>query len=257
MPCALGEAQVAREISVPTMFSQADHPEAELPCPSQLPIDGSPGPRSNPGGTPRSPSGSPEPQGSLRLERPPPPGPEKGTLDLQLLSQESEAAMREWLRGPQGACVPQLDSMLPYLPPTLCSLRVLSSLLLCKKALEHKAVSLVASRAAGARPEPQAGTLQALLGVVQRQLQDNPAYLLLKTRFLAAFTLPALLATLSPCGVHTTLSAIRVGPESEDEDLLGELGLEDKVRQLGCTSSRMQVATSPVQVRVLVPALIL
>jgi snRNA-activating protein complex subunit 4 len=147
--------------------------------------------------------------------------------------------------------------MLPYLPPTLCSLRVLSSLLLCKKALEHKAVSLVASRAAGARPEPQAGTLQALLGVVQRQLQDNPAYLLLKTRFLAAFTLPALLATLSPCGVHTTLSAIRVGPESEDEDLLGELGLEDKVRQLGCTSSRMQVATSPIQVRVLVPALIL
>ncbi|XP_034520704.1 snRNA-activating protein complex subunit 4 isoform X1 [Ailuropoda melanoleuca] len=210
-----GGAQVASEISVPRVPSQAtllaDHPEAKPPWSSQPPLQADTDPGSGPGGTPGSP-GSGGLTGPLSLERPPPPrpGPERCALDLDLLSQESEAVVREWLRGQQGVCVPPLGSRLPYQPPALCSLRALSGLLLHKEALEQRAASLVPCGAAGA--------LQALLEQVQRQLQDSPAYLLLKARFLAAFTLPALLATLSPHGVPTTLSvATRADTESEDD----------------------------------------
>uniref|UniRef100_A0A8C9P0H4 snRNA-activating protein complex subunit 4 n=1 Tax=Spermophilus dauricus TaxID=99837 RepID=A0A8C9P0H4_SPEDA len=186
------------------------------------------------------------PGGPLGLEKPQLSGSEKGVLDLSLLSLESEAATRQWLRGQQGVHVPPLGNRLPYQPPTLSSLRALSNLLLHKKALEHKASSLVASGAAGA--------LQASLELVRRQLQDNPAYLLLKARFLAAFTLPALLATLAPHGIRTTLSvATRASSESEDEDLLSELDLEDRDNWLGCAPSRTQArpaTTVPIQVRV-------
>lgn len=237
-----GGAQVASEISVPRIPSQAtllaDHPEAKPPWSSQPPLQADTDPGSGPGGTPGSP-GSGGLTGPLSLERPPPPrpGPERCALDLDLLSQESEAAVREWLRGQQGVCVPPLGSRLPYQPPALCSLRALSGLLLHKKALEQRATSLVPCGAAGA--------LQALLGQVQRQLQDSPAYLLLKARFLAAFTLPALLATLSPHGVPTTLSVTtRADPESEDD--LGEVELVGD-----CSTSGLQArpaATIPVQV---------
>ncbi|CAD7667801.1 unnamed protein product [Nyctereutes procyonoides] len=231
-PAFPGEAQVAREIAMPRIPSQAtllaDHPEAK-PCrSSQPPMQAESGPGETPG-SPR-PGGLP---GPLGLERPPPPRPrpEKGALDLDLLSQESEAAVREWLRGKQGVCVPPLGSRLPYQPPALCSLRALSGLLLHKKTLEQRATSLMPSGAAGA--------LQASLGQVRRQLQDSPAYLLLKARFLAAFTLPALLATLSPHGVPTTLSvATRADPESEDD--LGEL-------ELTCGPQAGPAATIPVQ----------
>lgn len=175
----------------------------------------------------------------LGLEKPPLPGPEKGILDLGLLSQESEAATWEWLRGQRGVFVPPLETRLPYQPPALCSLRALSSLLLRRAALEHKASLLVASRAA--RP----GAWQASLELVRRQLQDNPAYLLLKARFLAVFTLPALLATLPPDGVPTTLlAATRTGPESKDEDSLSELETEDEDRDEWLARP---VSTSPVQ----------
>lgn len=178
------------------------------------------------------------------MERPPPPqrGPEKDALDLSLLSQESEPAVQEWLRGQRGVCVPPLGSRLPYQPPALCGLRALSGLLLHKKALEHRAAALV--------PGGAAGTLQASRGWVRKQLQDSPAYLLLKARFLAAFTLPALLATLPPPGVRTTLSVARPTLGSEDEDL-EELARSNGSRQpVGASSSAQagSAATPPVQV---------
>ncbi|XP_004757021.2 snRNA-activating protein complex subunit 4 [Mustela putorius furo] len=225
-----GEAQAAREIAEPRIPSQtmtADRPEARHPSGSRLPLQAGTGPGSGPGGTPGSPGpgGLTGPLGPERL-RPPRPGAERGALDLDLLSQESEAAVREWLRGQQGVCVPPLGTRLPYQPPALYSLRALSGLLLHKKALERKATSLTSSGAAGA--------LQASLGQVHRQLQDSPAYLLLKARFLATFTLPALLATLSPHGVPTTLSvATRAEPESESD--LEELELRD-----GCSAGGPQ-----------------
>ncbi|XP_058380457.1 snRNA-activating protein complex subunit 4 isoform X2 [Diceros bicornis minor] len=238
------EAQVAGETAAPRTSSQAtllaDHPEAEPPQSSQLPPQSGPGP----GGTLGSPSEPGEPRGPLALERlpAPRPGPEKGALDLGLLSQESEAAVREWLRGQRGVCVPALGSRLPYQPPALCSLRALSGLLLHKEALEHRAASLVPGGAAGA--------LQTSLGRVRRQFQDNPAYLLLRARFLAAFALPALLATLPPHGVPTTLSATTRADSASEDDSLGELEFTDGGRRRGCSVSSPQAepaATAPIQ----------
>ncbi|KAL6034282.1 hypothetical protein STEG23_015024, partial [Scotinomys teguina] len=181
-----------------------------------------------------------EPKGPQSQEIPPTSGPEKKALDLSLLSQESEAATLTWLKGYQGACVPPLGSRMPYQPPSLCSLRALSSLLFHKKDLEQKASSLVASQAAESQSEPKAGALQTSLGLIQRQFRDNPAYLLLKTRFLAIFSLPALLATLPPNSVPTTLSpAMAVGSESDNEDL-GDLELKDRAKQLDCLACGIQ-----------------
>uniref|UniRef100_A0A287B0D4 snRNA-activating protein complex subunit 4 n=1 Tax=Sus scrofa TaxID=9823 RepID=A0A287B0D4_PIG len=229
-PSCPGEAQVAGEASVPRTLSPAkplaDHPEAE-PCgSSQLPLPGG----LSPGGAPTRHQG---------LERPPPPwpGPEKGAPDLRLLSQESEAAVRGWLTGQRGVCVPPLASRLPYQPPTLCSLRALSGLLLHKKALEHRAASLVPSGAAGAQ--------QAPLGQVRERLQSSPAYLLLKARFLAAFALPALLATLPPHGVPTTLSAAAGVDSESDDDSLDELELADNGGPLGGWPSGRQGSAAP------------
>lgn len=191
-----------------------------------------------------------EPKGPQGHKTPPTSGHEKKTLNLNLLSQESEAVTLAWLKGCQGACVPPLGSRMPYQPPSLCSLRALSSLLLHKKDLEQKASSLVASQVAGPQTEPEPGALQTSLELVQRQFRDNPAYLLLKTRFLAIFSLPALLATLPPSSVPTTLSAaMAVGSESDSEDL-GDLELKDRALQLDCPTCRVQAdpaATAAIQ----------
>lgn len=228
-PPAPGEAQVAGETASQAALL-ADDPEAR---PSQLPAPRGAGPENGPVGTAGSASEPGETRGPPDLERHPPPrlGPEKGTLDLGLLSQESEVAVREWLRGQRGVCTPPLRSRLPYQPPSLCSLRALSGLLLHKKTLERRAASL-------AGPGGSAGALEASRG----QLQRSPAYLLLKARFLAAFTLPALLATLPPRGVSTTLSAaVSVDTESEgaesDGDSLGRLELPDGHGQPGRRAS--------------------
>lgn len=230
----LGEAQVARPASVPRMTSQADSPETGAPRPGQLPAGDGRSPRKEPGGV--AVAGS----RPLGLERPPLPGPEKRALDLGLLCLDSEAATWEWwLRGQRGVCISPLETRLPYQPPGLCSLRALSRLLLRRAALERKASSLVLDRVAG----PAAW--QASLELVRRQLQDNPAYLLLKARFLAVFTLPALLATLPPDGVPTTLSAAtRTGPDDED---LSELEPEDGDRdeQPHCISHGTQARSAP------------
>ncbi|XP_058928886.2 snRNA-activating protein complex subunit 4 isoform X2 [Kogia breviceps] len=219
-----GEARAAEGTSVPRTSSQAtalaDDSEAEPP-----------GTTSGPG----------EPRRPLGPEGPPPPWPrpEKSAVDLGLLSQEGEEAVREWLRGWQGVHVPPLGSRLSYQPPTLCSLRALSGLLLRKKALEHRASSLVPGGAAGA--------LQASLGRVRERLRDSPAYLLLRVRFTAAFALPALLATLSPRGVPTTLSvATRYRPESDSDDSsLGELELVGG--QPGGSAGGARTAATPAQ----------
>ncbi|XP_015427843.1 PREDICTED: snRNA-activating protein complex subunit 4 [Myotis davidii] len=242
-----GQGQANRDAE-PGPASRADLEALSPAPPPQIPAEAQPcqlplPPGAGPGRTLLSPA---EPEGTrapLGLERPPPPqrGPEKDALDLSLLSQESEPAVQEWLRGQRGVCVPPLGSRLPYQPPALCGLRALSGLLLHKKALEHRAAALV--------PGGAAGTLQASRGGVREQLQDSPAYLLLKARFLAAFPLPALLATLPPPGVRTTLSAARPTSGSEDEDM-EELAHSDSSRQPVRASSSAQAgpaATPPVQ----------
>ncbi|NXG25195.1 SNPC4 protein, partial [Grallaria varia] len=141
---------------------------------------------------------------------------EKNLLDFSLISLEDEGLVREWLSGKQGVQVPSLQTRLPYLPPFLSNLKTLSKLLLQKAALEEQASSLLpsdASQDGGTR-----NVFHAVGELVQQKLGDNPAYLLLKARFLAAFTLPAVLATLPPPKVTTTLSASRKQYEESDEE---------------------------------------
>ncbi|NXI14474.1 SNPC4 protein, partial [Irena cyanogastra] len=146
---------------------------------------------------------------------------EKNLLDFSLISLEDQGLVREWLSGIQGVQVPSLQTRLPYLPPFLCSIKTLSKLLLQKTALEEQAASLLPSEASG-----DGGTgdvFRAVGELVQQKLGDNPAYLLLKARFLAAFTLPAVLATLPPPKVTTTLSGVgKQHEESDDEEWLSE-----------------------------------
>ena len=202
-----GEVLAAGETSAPTTPSQetslAHHPVTGPCCSSPPPLHGAPG----------AASGPKEPR-PLDLEEPPLSwlGLENEALALSLLSQESEAAAQEWLWGQRGVPAPTPGSRLAYQPPMLCSLRALSGLLLRKKDLEHGAAVLA--------PSGPASALQASLGRVRERLRDSPAYLLLRARFLAAVTLPALRATLSPRGIPTTLS-VSTGPDPEtDSDQL-------------------------------------
>ncbi|NXC58206.1 SNPC4 protein, partial [Aleadryas rufinucha] len=146
---------------------------------------------------------------------------EKNLLDFSLVSLEDEELVKEWLSGKRGVQVPSLQTRLPYLPPFLCTIKTLSKLLVQKAALEEQAASLLPSEASGA-----GGTgdvFHAIGELVQQKLGDNPAYLLLKARFLAAFTLPAVLATLPPPKVTTTLSGSgKQHEESDDEEWQSE-----------------------------------
>uniref|UniRef100_A0A8C3V7X9 snRNA-activating protein complex subunit 4 n=1 Tax=Catharus ustulatus TaxID=91951 RepID=A0A8C3V7X9_CATUS len=136
---------------------------------------------------------------------------EKNLLDFSLISLEDEGLVKEWLTGKQGVQVPPLQTRLPYLPPFLCSIKTLSKLLVQKAALEEQAASLLP-------PEATGDVFHAIGELVQQKLGDNPAYLLLKARFLAAFTLPAVLATLPPPKMTTTLSASRKQREDSDDE---------------------------------------
>lgn len=141
---------------------------------------------------------------------------EKNLLEFSLISLEDEGLVKEWLTGKQGVQVPPLQTRLPYLPPFLCSIKTLSKLLVQKAALEEQAASLLPPEATG-----DGGTgdvFHAIGELVQQKLGDNPAYLLLKARFLAAFTLPAVLATLPPPKMTTTLSASRKQREDSDDE---------------------------------------
>ncbi|KAF2982309.1 hypothetical protein EK904_004915 [Melospiza melodia maxima] len=145
---------------------------------------------------------------------------QKNLLDFSLISLEDQGLVKEWLSGKQGVQVPPLQTRLPYLPPFLCSIKTLSRLLMQKAALEVQAAPLLASEASG---DGGTGDLFHAIGeLVQQKLGDNPAYLLLKARFLAAFTLPAVLATLSPPRVTTTVSAGNQLEESDEEELESE-----------------------------------
>ncbi|XP_075761685.1 snRNA-activating protein complex subunit 4 isoform X2 [Pelodiscus sinensis] len=156
----------------------------------------------------------------------PAPSAEKNLLDVSLISLEDEASVKEWLRGKRGIQVPALKTGLSYLPPFLCNLKTLSRLLLQKAALEQSVSCLGTFAECG---DGDAGIdLPAVRELVRQKLSDNPAYLLLKARFLATFTLPAALATLPPPRVTTTLSrSWQQSSESEEEESLTDKELSE------------------------------
>ncbi|XP_019366347.1 PREDICTED: snRNA-activating protein complex subunit 4 isoform X1 [Gavialis gangeticus] len=154
------------------------------------------------------------------LPQPSPPRGEKSPLDYSLITLEGEALVKEWLKETPGVSVPTGKNRLPYLPPFICNLKTLSRLLLQKKTLEQNALALVSAE------KSQDGDTQADLHpireLVRQKLGGNPAYLMLKARFLAAFTLPAVLATLPPPKVTTTLSKRRPSQEGDGDLSLSE-----------------------------------
>ncbi|KAM4889768.1 snRNA-activating protein complex subunit 4 isoform 1-T2 [Sylvia borin] len=187
--------------------------------PGNSPCSGAQARRNRPiASKPPSADGPPEPSTSSA---------QKNLLDFSLISLEDEGLVKEWLSGKEGVQVPSLQTRLPYLPPFLCTIKTLSKLLVQKAALEEQAASLLPSEASG---DGATGDVFHAIGeLVQQKLGDNPAYLLLKARFLAAFTLPAVLATLPPPRVRTTLSAIgKEDEESDDEEWQSEKMFEEE-----------------------------
>ncbi|XP_070811616.1 snRNA-activating protein complex subunit 4 [Pituophis catenifer annectens] len=144
----------------------------------------------------------------------------------RLLSLEAEPAVKAWAKESQGVRAPSLGRGLPYLPPFLCSLKTLSALLLNKPSLEQSAASLLDPE--GRREEASQADLEALRHTVRQKLQDNPAYQLLRERFLAAFSFPAALAALPPPRVATTLSGGRWWESSQGEESSSSLEEEEE-----------------------------
>nr|XP_028570775.1 snRNA-activating protein complex subunit 4 [Podarcis muralis]XP_028570777.1 snRNA-activating protein complex subunit 4 [Podarcis muralis]XP_028570778.1 snRNA-activating protein complex subunit 4 [Podarcis muralis] len=153
---------------------------------------------------------------------------DKITPDYSFISLKEAAVTKEWAKGGPAMLQPSL----PYMPAFLCSLKALSMLLLNKGALEHSVVSLVASGEEVEGPgQPDRNT--QLRAMVQQNLQDNPAYQLLRSRFLATFTFPAALAALAPSRVTTTLSGNEWGKSSQEEDSCASLSLSEEEEEEG------------------------
>ncbi|XP_066569062.1 snRNA-activating protein complex subunit 4 isoform X2 [Amia ocellicauda] len=121
---------------------------------------------------------------------------DKTAVDLNLMFVEEVSQVKEWLKGKGGVQLPNLNVALPYLPPFTCNLKTLSGLLVRKECLERSASALVSAE--GGQDGSQAVEVEAIRRVVAENLGNNPAYLLLKARFLSCFTLPAFLATVPP-----------------------------------------------------------
>ncbi|XP_041098869.1 snRNA-activating protein complex subunit 4 isoform X2 [Polyodon spathula] len=148
-----------------------------------------------------------------------PPGPpststakaDKVSVDLNLMFQEDEDLVKEWLRGKGGVSLPKLNVAVPYLPPSVFNLTTLLRLLEQKKSLEEKASILISG--AGREDGRSETQVDAIRSLVAEKLENNPAYLLLKARFLACFTLPAFLATVPPVSVTTTAPKFQDDPD--------------------------------------------
>ncbi|XP_061116595.1 snRNA-activating protein complex subunit 4-like isoform X2 [Conger conger] len=117
------------------------------------------------------------------------------SIDPGLISAEDASHVAEWMRGKGGVKLPPLDVTLPYLPPFVSSLSTLMALLKCKSHLERCASSLLSS---GGESSGDGAAETGIRRLVAERLSSNPAYLLLKARFLSCFSLPAFLATVPP-----------------------------------------------------------
>uniref|UniRef100_A0A8C9Y300 snRNA-activating protein complex subunit 4 n=1 Tax=Sander lucioperca TaxID=283035 RepID=A0A8C9Y300_SANLU len=148
---------------------------------------------------------------------PPPLRREALKFDPSLMFLEPQDAVQDWLSGQGGVVVPGLSVALPYLPPFVSSLSTLSALLRAKKSLTKSFLKLSA---------PQVDEIVAVARrLVAERFSSNPAYQLLKARFLSCFTVPALLAAVQPIGEKTA------GKEEEEEDEVDVKTLKERGRR--------------------------
>ncbi|KAJ3603877.1 hypothetical protein NHX12_028618 [Muraenolepis orangiensis] len=122
--------------------------------------------------------------------------------------------VQRWLSGAGGVTVPGLGVALPYLPPFVSSLDTLHALMSVKEGLEETAFQLLTpavtpdpgpdheycrgSCGETSHPSDPSANVAAVRRLVAKHCAANPAYQMLKARFLSCFTLPALLATFKP-----------------------------------------------------------
>ncbi|XP_073455760.1 snRNA-activating protein complex subunit 4 isoform X2 [Aquarana catesbeiana] len=152
---------------------------------------------------------------------------QKKILDLKLISLEEETSVKEWLQGKQGVEAPKQKMTIPYLPPSICTLKTFSRLLLEKKTLEENAFKLLPFSDITGVSSPQ---MQATVrDMVEERLKDNLAYQLIKQRFLSAFTIPGFLAVLPP----THVSSKQEDSDEEIEDLMNSETTKVEVTRKG------------------------
>uniref|UniRef100_A0A667X2L0 Small nuclear RNA activating complex, polypeptide 4 n=1 Tax=Myripristis murdjan TaxID=586833 RepID=A0A667X2L0_9TELE len=145
---------------------------------------------------------------------PPPLRREALNFDPSLMFKEPREAVLDWLSGRKGVVVAGLDMALPYLPPFVSSLNTLSTLLCTKKALTRSALHILPQNQEEQEEEECVALVRQL---VAERFATNPAYQLLKARFLSCFTVPALLATIEPTGRSSEPRPAEEEEEQEEE----------------------------------------
>ncbi len=129
-----------------------------------------------------------------------------------LIFPEQSSEVDDWMNGKGGIPLPHLEMSLPYLPPSAASINTLTSLLKVKQSLLAAAVNLLPAEYQNYRDEE--AQVAAIRKMIAERFASNPAYQLLKARFLSCFTLPALLATINP-SVKCELPTDNNGDEDE------------------------------------------
>ncbi|XP_061672683.1 snRNA-activating protein complex subunit 4 [Syngnathoides biaculeatus] len=166
--------------------------------------------------------------------------PEVGlNIDPSLVFSGSPAVVVDWLGGRGGVAVPESGVSLPYLPPCGSSLNALAAVLADKTKNARAAERLVrrSDCAAQATPEATADETVCLLrALVRERLGSNPAFRLLKARFLSVFALPALLATLRPVTAATSWRAPEA-PKKKVKDAKQKAQKHDGRREFWCDGS--------------------
>uniref|UniRef100_A0A667X9V7 Small nuclear RNA activating complex, polypeptide 4 n=1 Tax=Myripristis murdjan TaxID=586833 RepID=A0A667X9V7_9TELE len=147
---------------------------------------------------------------------PPPLRREALNFDPSLMFKEPREAVLDWLSGRKGVVVAGLDMALPYLPPFVSSLNTLSTLLCTKKALTRSALHILPQNEEQEEQEEEE-CVALVRQLVAERFATNPAYQLLKARFLSCFTVPALLATIEPTGRSSEPRPAEEEEEQEEE----------------------------------------
>ncbi|XP_063043708.1 snRNA-activating protein complex subunit 4 [Engraulis encrasicolus] len=119
-------------------------------------------------------------------------------FDKNVMFLEDPGAVSDWMSGRRGAVSPPSDQRLPYLPPFVGSVNTLQGLLKAKKSLLEHSLRVVPGRVATYIGQSEEEDVADVRRRVSETFRGNPAYLSLKTRFLACFTMPAFLATVNP-----------------------------------------------------------
>uniref|UniRef100_A0A8C1ZFL8 Small nuclear RNA activating complex, polypeptide 4 n=1 Tax=Cyprinus carpio TaxID=7962 RepID=A0A8C1ZFL8_CYPCA len=157
------------------------------------------------------------------------------SFNPHLIFPERSSEVDDWMNGKGGIPLSHLEMSLPYLPPSAASIKTLTSLLKVKQSLLAAAVNILPVEYQNYREEE--AQVAAIRKMIAERFASNPAYQLLKARFLSCFTLPALLATINP-SVKCELPTDNNGDEDE------VLFLENIKKRIRPPSARIELNTN-------------